>query len=251
MNKLLMKYPLMGEEPAPNGEGEGGGGGEDKGPTPKTTLLEGGEGEGTEGGEGKDPTPAKSGSLLDDGAGTEDGEDAAKKADGADAAKAPTAEEIDEWCKGVPELDLGDGVKWDNAALKAMAPSLMGLKKEESGRVIKAYAEYTKAQAKAQAEAADSFNNGLIQECQKRFGEDLQKIAGYAKTGGREIFGDKIWNEMKAIPQFANNPDIMEKLAEFGRRVSTDGGKITPKGGETDDAQKGDILHRMYGNVGA
>lgn len=259
MNRPVMRYPLQAEMTPPTSEGADGGG-----DAPKT-LLEGTEDAHADTDEGAEPTPNKSaadgdgngnapkkgGSLLDD---DEEPTHEKKEDEGAadeGANKVPTEEEIDAWCKSVPELDLGDGVKWDNAVLKAMAPSLMGLKKEESGRVIKAYAEYTKAQAKAQAEAADGFNNGLIKQCQERFGEDLPKVAQLAKSGGREVFGDKIWNEMKKIAAFANNPDILEKLAAVGQRVATDRGKVIPKGSEGSDAPKGDILHRMYGNIGA
>lgn len=197
--------------------------------------------------EGAEAAPKGSGSLLD-GAGEEaDGGAGASVAVEPKADAAPTAEQIEEWCKGVPALDLGDGVKWDDAALRAMAPSLMALKREDSGRVIAAYAEYAKGAARAQAEAADAFNRGLVQQCRDRFGEDLKKVVSFAKKGGLAIFGEKIWNEMKVVPQFANNPDIMERLAEYGRSISTDSGKVTPSG--ADPAERGDVLHRMYGNV--
>jgi len=262
MMKNVLGYPLMEENPGNEG-GEGGSGGESTTTTTTTQGGEGGEGnpppsggaaktllDGDEGGGAgttaeppKDDKP-KAKSLLDD---DPPAGETKKEGDGAEAPKAPTADEIDAWCKGVPALDLGDGVKWDDAALKAMAPSLMGLEKEKSNEVIKAYAEYTKGVAKAQAEAADAFNNGLIAECEKRFGTDLKKVAGFAKKGGQAIFGDKIWNEMKTIPSFANDPDVMERLAEYGRKISNDTGKVTPPGGGT--TESGDVLHRMYGNV--
>lgn len=160
----------------------------------------------------------------------------------------PSAEDIDAWVKSVPALDLGDGVKWDDAALKAMAPSLMGLEKDKADAVIKAYADYTKGIAKAQAEAADAFNNGLIAECKKRFGEDLKKVTTLAKQGGVAVFGEKIWNEMKSVPAFANNPDIMERLADIARKFATDGGKVAPKGAEG-GSDKDDLLKRMYGGI--
>ena len=150
--------------------------------------------------------------------------------------------------KSVPALDLGDGVTWDDAALKAMAPSLMGLEKDKADKVIKAYADYTKGIAKAQAEAADAFNNGLIAECKKRFGEDLKKVTTLAKQGGVAVFGEKLWKEMKSVPAFANNPDIMERLADIARKFATDGGKVASDGagGGSDND---DLLKRMYGKI--
>lgn len=189
-----------------------------------------------------EPTaPKKLKSLLDD----DDDETPANEP--TDPAQ-PSAEDIDAWVKSVPALDLGDGVTWDDAALKAMAPSLMGLEKDKADAVIKAYADYTKGIAKAQAEAADAFNNGLIAECKKRFGEDLKKVTTLAKQGGVAVFGEKIWNEMKSVPAFANNPDIMERLADIARKFATDGGKVAPKGAEG-GSDKDDLLKRMYGGI--
>lgn len=188
-----------------------------------------------------EPTaPKKLKSLLDD-------DDEPPANEPTDPAQ-PSAEDIDAWVKSVPALDLGDGVTWDDAALKAMAPSLMGLEKDKADAVIKAYADYTKGIAKAQAEAADAFNNGLIAECKKRFGEDLRKVTTLAKQGGVAVFGEKLWKEMKSVPAFANNPDIMERLADIARKFATDGGKVAPNGAEG-GSDKDDLLKRMYGKI--
>ena len=163
-------------------------------------------------------------------------------------AKGPSDEDIDAWVKAAPALDLGEGVKLDDAALRAMAPSLMGLKKEDADKVLQAYAGYSKEAARKQAEADNAFNAGLVKECEKRFGADLKKTIADAKRGGRAIFGDTLWNVMKSVPSFANNPDMMERLAEYGRKIATDGGKLAPQGdGEPGD--RGDVLHRMYGGL--
>lgn len=233
------------ETPAPTDTpmgGEGGAADDDAAEEPKadeTAPVEGGAAD-------EPKEEKKSGSLLDDDA-TDEGAAEVPKADEG-VAKEPTEEEIAAWVKDVPALDLGDGVKWDDAALKAMAPSLMGLKKEDSNKVITAYAEYTKKIAKAQAVAADAFNAGLIKQCEERFGTDLRKVAGFAKKGGAAIFGDKIWNELKTVPSFANNPDIIERLAAYGRTIADDGGKVKADAGGTKDAQA-DVLHRMYGGI--
>lgn len=190
--------------------------------------------------------PPKLKSLLDDD--DEPGKDPANPGE----PEKPTDEAIKAFVEGIPALDLGDGVKWDDAMLTAMAPSLMELTggdPKKADNLVKAYASHAQAYAKAQAEAADAFNNGLIAECEKRFGADVKKVAALAKAGGRAIFGDTIWNEMKKTPAFANNPDIMERLAEFGRKIATDSGKVTPTASEPADG--GDVLHRMYGKIKA
>ena len=121
-------------------------------------------------------------------------------------------------------------------------------KQEGEELLAKAKAQVDEMIAKAQAEAADAFNNGLIAECKKRFGEDLKKVTTLAKQGGVAVFGEKIWNEMKSVPAFANNPDIMERLADIARKFATDGGKVAPKGAEV-GSDKGDLLKRMYGGI--
>ena len=190
--------------------------------------------------------PSKLKSLLDD------DEEPAKDPANPEEPEKPTDEAIKAFVEGIPALDLGDGVKWDDAMLTAMAPSLMELTggdPKKADNLVKAYASHAQAYAKAQAEAADAFNNGLIAECEKRFGADVKKVAALAKAGGKAIFGEKIWNEMKKTPAFANNPDIMERLAEYGRKISTDSGKVTPTASEP--AASGDLLHRMYGKIKA
>ena len=160
----------------------------------------------------------------------------------------PDDEKVKAFVEGIPALDMGDGVKWDDQMLKVMAPSLMELTggdPKKADGLVKAYSSHMQSIMKAQAEAADAFNNGLIAQCKERFGEDFQKVVAYAKQGGRAVFGEKIWNEMKKTPAFVNNPDIMEKLAEIGRKSATDGGKVLPQG--STPGERGDLLHRMYG----
>ena len=189
------------------------------------------------------PAPAAPKSLLDD--------DDDPPADPAAQPQQPDDEAVKAFVAGIPALDLGDGVKWDDQMLKVMAPSLMELTggdPKKADGLVKAYASHAQAYAKAQAEAADAFNNGLIAQCKERFGADFNKVKAYAKQGGLQVFGEKIWNEMKKTPVFANNPDIMERLAEIGRKSATDSGKVLPQGSTPGD--RGDLLHRMYGMGG-
>jgi len=191
------------------------------------------------------PEPKKTTNLLDD----DEPEAAPEKKD--DEAKAPDEEALKKYCEGIPALDLGDGVKWDDATLQAMAPSLMELTggdPKKADGVVKAYAKIKQDEMNARVEASDAFNDGLIKECEKRFGPDLGKIRKLAKTGGRQFFGDTLWNEMKQVREFANNPDILERLAAFGKTVTGDTGHVKPKD-DTSGGNTGDVLHRMYGNI--
>lgn len=199
------------------------------------------------------PRPART--LVEDaeaGDAPADGADGGRK-DGADGGgpAAPSQEEVDAFVRGIPSLDLGDGAQWDDATLRAMAPALMevaGGDPKRADGVVRAYAGFVQERARLAQEAEDAFNDGLVRECGRRFGDDLRKVAAYAARGGRAVFGDALWDEMKGVPQFANNPDIMERLAEIGRRATPDGGAASPPGGRQPEAG-GDVLHRMYGGL--
>lgn len=165
-------------------------------------------------------------------------------------AQTPNDEAIDAFIKGIDATDLGDGVQWSDETLKAMAPSLMeitGGDAKKANGVVKAYAAHMQEQARKQTEAMEAFNDGLIKECQTRFGADLKKVAGLAREGGRAIFGDNLWSALKATPAFANNPDVLERLAEHGRRIREDNGAVATKTAE--QKEEGDLFKRMYGGI--
>lgn len=166
-------------------------------------------------------------------------------------ANAPSAEDIEAFCKGIDVTDLGDGVEWSDPTLKAIAPALMeltGNDPKKANGVVKAYATFVQEQARQQQEAAEAFTKGLVNECKARFGADLKKVAKFAREGGRAIFGENIWSALKSTPAFANNPDIIEKLADYGRRLAEDTGATKPTAG-TKANDEMDVLQRMYNHV--
>lgn len=163
---------------------------------------------------------------------------------------APDEDAVSAFIKGIEATDLGDGVQWSDETLKAMAPSLMELTGGDPGKangVVRAYAAHLQEQARKHTEALEAFNDGLIKECQARFGADLKKVAGLAREGGRAIFGDDLWAALKGTPAFANNPDVLERLAEHGRRVREDNGAVQSKAAAP--KEEGDLFKRMYGNM--
>lgn len=169
----------------------------------------------------------------------------------ADASSVPSEEDITKFCSGITAADLGDGVTWSDDALRAMAPSLMELTQGDPAKaegVVKAYSEYMRSEAKRQQEAAEAFNDGLIRECKARFGADIKKVAKFAREGGREIFGDELWSALKATPAFANNPEVLDRLARHGRRIAADNGVEVPKV-KPPAEEEGDVIHRLYGKV--
>lgn len=209
-----------------------------------TNGAEGGSqgGESSAGGAGDGGSPT----LLDDDPGTDGG--------GESQPPAPETQDpgsVEKYLEGIPALDLGDGVRWDDAALKAVAPELMSLTggdPKKADGLVKAYAKHVQAQRKAASEQAEAFSKGLVEECRKRFGADLKLVARDARRGGRAIFGDGLWDALKGVPAFANNPDVLERLAAHGRTLDEDKGAAKPYGGAGGDVE-GDVLHRMYGEI--
>lgn len=160
----------------------------------------------------------------------------------------PTEEEVKSFRDGLKAIDLGEGVTFDDKALDAMMNPLMeltGKSPEKAEKIVKAYTEYRRAEiAQAQAQR-DAFINGLVKLSNERFGKDIKNVTTLAKAGGRKIFGDKLWNEMRTIPEFANNPDIIERLAAFGRTVREDQGAVKKEVGT--EHRSGDWRTNMYG----
>jgi hypothetical protein len=186
-------------------------------------------------------SPSKT--LLDD-------EDVAAESETPES-NAPSAEDIEAFCKGIDVTDLGDGVEWSDPTLKAIAPALMeltGNDPKKANGVVKAYATFVQEQARQQQEVAEAFTKGLVNECKARFGADLKKVAKFAREGGRAIFGDNLWSALKSTPAFANNPDVIERLADYGRRLAEDTGATKPTtGAKVGDEM--DVLQRMYNHV--
>lgn len=181
--------------------------------------------------------------LLDDE--PEGGEAAA-----ADAAEKPDAEAVKTWTAGIKATDLGDGVKWDDPLLDAMAPELMkmsgGDPKKAEG-VVKAFTDYQRAVAKRMAEGAAEIDRQNISACEAEFGQDLKKVVKLAREGGRIAFGD-LWDVVRQERRVCNHPAFIRQMARIAQRFATDTGHVAPKEG-AGDGEVGDVLHRMYKDV--
>lgn len=168
----------------------------------------------------------------------------------ADAGAAPDAEAVKTWTAGIKATDLGDGVKWDDPLLDAMAPELMkmsgGDPKKAEG-VVKAFTDYQRAVAKKMAEGAAEIDRQNISACEAEFGQDLKKVVKLAREGGRIAFGD-LWDVVRQERRVCNHPAFIRQMARIAQRFATDTGHVAPKEG-AGDGEVGDVLHRMYKDV--
>ena len=168
----------------------------------------------------------------------------------ADAGAASDAEAVKTWTAGIKATDLGDGVKWDDPLLDAMAPELMkmsgGDPKKAEG-VVKAFTDYQRAVAKKMAEGAAEIDRQNISACEAEFGQDLKKVVKLAREGGRIAFGD-LWDVVRQERRVCNHPAFIRQMARIAQRFATDTGHVAPKEG-AGDGEVGDVLHRMYKDV--
>ena len=165
---------------------------------------------------------------------------------------APDEEAVKKWTEGVKALDLGDGVTWDDEALGAMTPELMRLSGNDPSKaegLVKAYATYQQNLRNRIDEANAAYANELVEECKRRFGPDLRQTLEQAKAGGLHVFGETLWKQLRSVPQFANNPDLIERLAAFGRTATPDRGAIPAKDTGAQPAPR-DWREGMYGKGG-
>lgn len=186
----------------------------------------------------------KSASLLD-----EPKTDPADKKTEADAPTTPNEEDVKKFTEGVKAIDLGDGVTWDEPALQAMTPALMKLTGNDPAKaeeVIKSYTAYKQEEMNKVEEANQAYATALVAECKSRFGADLPKVCDLAKIGAEHIFGIELWKQLRTVPQFCNNPDIIERFAAIGRTVKPDTGAVLPPAGKAQAAPR-DWREGMYG----
>ncbi len=181
--------------------------------------------------------------LLDD-----EPEEGGEKPGGAEGA--PDAEAVRTWTAGIKATDLGDGVKWDDPLLDAMAPELMkmsgGDPKKAEG-VVKAFTDYQRGVAKKMAESAAEIDRQNVTACEAEFGQDLKKVVRLAREGGRIAFGD-LWDVVRQERRVCNHPAFIRQMARIAQRFATDTGHVAPKEG-AGDGEVGDVLHRMYKDV--
>lgn len=191
--------------------------------------------------------PERHRTLLEE---ADDPEPAPGSDDAEAAADAGKAEALAKFTGSIKALDLGDGVRFDDDAFNSIAPELMEVSGGDPAKaepLVRKFVQGEIARQRAAQEAQDAFNQELRNQCRQRWGADTRKVARDANRGGLAVFGEKIWNEMKGIESFANNPDIMERLAIVGRRFAEDGGAVHPAGQAAEDTR--DVISRMYGGI--
>ena len=139
----------------------------------------------------------------------------------------------------------------DEDGVKDLLPELYRLSGGDAAkaeRLVQKYGSVVK-NGLDRVRAKDSeFNRQLVDSARSRFGSELPKVVKFANIGGRDIFGDELWSVFRKIPAFANNPDVLERLARRGRIVEEDNGVY--RGGQNQSTgDQSDVIHRMYGGM--
>lgn len=196
------------------------------------------------------PTPGESEelkplSLLDD-----EGEGEEKSEAQESAPPAPNEEETKAFYEKLSAVDLGDGVTRDDELLKEMTPALMAMtngdpKKAEG--IVNAYASFVKAKEKRELESQILYENALVKQCEAEFGADAKRVAKMADFVGSKILGEE-WKAMRSVKSFFYNPNVIRRLSSLYSMFAQDTGKMPPNG-EAATIDRGDVFHRLYGNV--
>lgn len=190
------------------------------------------------GGENKDkadePDDGGAVNLLAEDAGGQKKEDAGKPDD------KPQEIDIDEFIKkAVPDGglsigkdSLGRDIVFSAEDAKVVAPHLakVGLTPEQASGAFTAIRAYEAAKIDADNKAFVATVRALAEDSKAEFGDDLGRFVGEARKGGKALFGDA-WEDLSAIPHFANDKRILRALAGYGRSISGDQGTQAPDGG--------------------
>lgn len=139
----------------------------------------------------------------------------------------------------------------DEDGVKDLLPELYRLSggdAEKADRLVKKYGSVVKNGMDRIRAKDTEFNRQLVESARSRFGSELQKVVKFANIGGRDIFGDELWSVFRKIPAFANNPDVLERLARRGRIVEEDNG-VYRGGHNQSTGDQSDVIHRMYGGM--
>lgn len=168
-------------------------------------------------------------------ASTED--DAQQKA----AAEDEAYKNLLEHLANTPELALGknifgEEVKFSNNDIKAIYPALQkaGVPSANAEAVVKTFAALKGAQLKLENENYVKHINSKADECERVFGEDIDRVRRFAKQG-LNMMDKGLRDELYATPVLLNDHRFLSFLASVGEKFSIDdGGSAGAQGREND-----------------
>lgn len=140
-----------------------------------------------------------------------------------------------------PELALGknifgEEVKFSNNDIKAIYPALQkaGVPSANAEAVVKTFAALKGAQLKLENERYVKHINSKADECERVFGEDIDRVRRYAKQG-LNMMDKGLRDELYATPTLLNDHRFLSFLASVGEKFSIDdGGSASAQGREND-----------------
>ena len=150
---------------------------------------------------------------------------------------APDAKAVSDFIGGI-KVDYGQDVDGkplpaDAKALERIAPLMMkhGITPEAASEIIQADVAYRQEMVAAWQQRNQEVADQMAAATEKELGADLPRFAAEAVRGGRYLFGDELWNELKAVPHFSNDVRVVKALAALGRSLKNDPGPGGAGGG--------------------
>jgi hypothetical protein len=150
---------------------------------------------------------------------------------------APDAKAVTDFIGGL-KVDYGQDAEGkplpaDAKALERIAPLMLkhGVTPEAASEIIQADVAYRQELIAAWQKQNDEVAARMAEATEKELGNDLPRFAAEAVRGGRYLFGDDLWNELKAVPHFSNDVRVVKALAALGRSLKNDPGPGGAGGG--------------------
>ena len=152
----------------------------------------------------------------------------------------PDQKQVSEFLAGL-KVDYGKDAEGkplpgDSKALERLAPVMLKHKvsADAASEIIQTHVLHQQEMIAAWQKQNEEVADRMAEQTQKELGADLPRFAAEAVRGGRYLFGDELWAELKAVPHFSNDVRVVKALAALGRTLKNDPGPGGAGGGNMD-----------------
>lgn len=149
----------------------------------------------------------------------------------------PDQKQVSEFLAGL-KVDYGKDAEGkplpgDSKALERLAPVMLKHKvsADAASEIIQTHVLHQQEMIAAWQKQNEEVADRMAEQTQKELGADLPRFAAEAVRGGRYLFGDELWAELKAVPHFSNDVRVVKALAALGRSLKNDPGPGGDGGG--------------------